>query len=745
MTDDATEAQKRVNIELQEEDYFVVPGGRISIPFEIHNLADQEDFYEIRVVGLQSDWVKLSASVVQLPAEGREMVELVIELPFPPQARLGRYPFTIRAISQKTLAQEAEASLRLTIAAATNLQGRIGMLVESVNFTISPGTRFPVPIILVNTGIVEDSLRLSVEGIPASWVSTPTPVVRLSPGEEREVILSILPPRATQSRAGRYTIKVRAFSQGYPDPVVEVECRLTLSTFSHFVCELHPPRTQAGQPIMLQVRNEGNFKETFQISFQGDMLIEPEQISPMNIQPGETGTIEFSARPSQPQWIGGEATYAYSVQVQSSARDTKTLNGEVTARAWVPIWVLPIVLLICLAVVCSIAVFVNQQIGQITSPTKTFSAQLTVVAATMQFTPGGDQTQAAQTVIAQATIASGQTAVAILTQQAIGSLTPLPPTNTSIPAPTVTWTLTPLPTEAPRPTSTSQPSPTTPAGPTLTPEPPIRNTGRIAFESFRNGNSDPYILYTDDFRVIQLINSTAVDTQPAWSPDASKLAFSSNMNGNNEIYIMNSDGSGLVNLTNHPANDQYPCWSPDGQSIAFATDRDGNVEIYIMRADGSQPINLTNSPAEDTQPHWFLDRRSLVGTGEWIAFTSNRDGNQEIYMIRPDATSIYNATAFSSSNDFYAAAHPNGDKLAFVSNRDGNLEIYTMNLDGSAQINITNNPSADQFPWWSPNGDWIVFTTNRTGNNEVFIIRTNGTEPYNLTNNPAVDQYPTWR
>jgi hypothetical protein len=36
-------------------------------------------------------------------------------------------------------------------------------------------------------------------------------------------------------------------------------------------------------------------------------------------------------------------------------------------------------------------------------------------------------------------------------------------------------------------------------------------------------------------------------------------------------------------------------WSPDGARIAFDTDRDGNQRIYVMNADGSGQVNLTNS------------------------------------------------------------------------------------------------------------------------------------------------------
>ena len=42
--------------------------------------------------------------------------------------------------------------------------------------------------------------------------------------------------------------------------------------------------------------------------------------------------------------------------------------------------------------------------------------------------------------------------------------------------------------------------------------------------------------------------------------------------------------------------------------------------------------------------------------------------------------------------------------IAFRSNRDGNNEIYVMNGDGSGLTNLTNNPADDDAPFWSPDG-----------------------------------------
>jgi dipeptidyl aminopeptidase/acylaminoacyl peptidase len=64
--------------------------------------------------------------------------------------------------------------------------------------------------------------------------------------------------------------------------------------------------------------------------------------------------------------------------------------------------------------------------------------------------------------------------------------------------------------------------------------------------------------------------------------------------------------------------------------IAFMSDRDGNEEVYVMNPDGSGPVNLTNNPAIDLKPAWSPD-------GKRIAFASNRDGGDfnsfEIYVM----------------------------------------------------------------------------------------------------------------
>jgi WD40 repeat protein len=67
---------------------------------------------------------------------------------------------------------------------------------------------------------------------------------------------------------------------------------------------------------------------------------------------------------------------------------------------------------------------------------------------------------------------------------------------------------------------------------------------------------------------------------------------------------MNADGTDVRRLTDSPGLDEGPVWSPDGTKISFSSDRDGQQEIYVMNADGSDQRRLTDNPARDESPDW---------------------------------------------------------------------------------------------------------------------------------------------
>lgn len=93
----------------------------------------------------------------------------------------------------------------------------------------------------------------------------------------------------------------------------------------------------------------------------------------------------------------------------------------------------------------------------------------------------------------------------------------------------------------------------------------------------------------------------------SWSSDGQFLAFSWIISrGREEIYIASLANPGLdpVQLTNSLGNKE-PSFSPDGQWIAFTSTRDQNPEIYIMTNNGSGQTNLTNDPSRDLQPDWL--------------------------------------------------------------------------------------------------------------------------------------------
>src|SRR5216117_1165506 len=67
------------------------------------------------------------------------------------------------------------------------------------------------------------------------------------------------------------------------------------------------------------------------------------------------------------------------------------------------------------------------------------------------------------------------------------------------------------------------------------------------------------------------------------------------------------------------------------------------------------------------------------------------------------ARAANNASHTEPTDRLVSKAVSNG-KIAFTSDRDGNPEIYVMNADGTEQVRLTNNPGLDDFPTWSPDG-----------------------------------------
>ena len=60
----------------------------------------------------------------------------------------------------------------------------------------------------------------------------------------------------------------------------------------------------------------------------------------------------------------------------------------------------------------------------------------------------------------------------------------------------------------------------------------------------------------------------------------------------------------ILSGADDPAFDSDPVWSPDGRHITFSSNRDGDYDIYVMDADGSNIVQLTDDSAVDFSPAW---------------------------------------------------------------------------------------------------------------------------------------------
>jgi Tol biopolymer transport system component len=93
---------------------------------------------------------------------------------------------------------------------------------------------------------------------------------------------------------------------------------------------------------------------------------------------------------------------------------------------------------------------------------------------------------------------------------------------------------------------------------------------------------------------------------PSWSPDGTQIAYVCGVSSScfGEIHKVKADGFGDSPVTTDPAYDTDPAFSPGGSKIVFSSNRDGDYDIYIMDADGTNVQQLTNNPARDILPDW---------------------------------------------------------------------------------------------------------------------------------------------
>ena len=161
------------------------------------------------------------------------------------------------------------------------------------------------------------------------------------------------------------------------------------------------------------------------------------------------------------------------------------------------------------------------------------------------------------------------------------------------------------------------------------------------------------------------------------------------------------------NLTNSSnAHDKWGRWSPDGAKIAFISDLDGEDEVYLINQDGSgKPEQLTHGlQAMLYAPEWAPD-------GKRIAFS---DKDAKLYVLTLDDKKVVQVAQDPRGflNDYNWSA--DGGHLAFtMGNANDFRSVYVWSVGDGQLHRVTSDFFDAGEPAFAPDGSYLYYISAR--------------------------------
>ena len=220
-----------------------------------------------------------------------------------------------------------------------------------------------------------------------------------------------------------------------------------------------------------------------------------------------------------------------------------------------------------------------------------------------------------------------------------------------------------------------------------------------------------------------------------------------------DIYRKNIDGRTTTQLTSDPGHDLMPEVSPDGSRIAFTSNRNGNWDVFVMPVLGGPAVQMTSGKENELHPTWSPDGKSMA----YCRF-NERSVQWEIWTVDFDQPS---ACSFVCEGMFPRWSGEQGvDRLLFQRARKRGEQLYgiwTIELRNGNGCNPTEILSAGDVaimhPTWSPDGSRIAFTavpdpSNTAGDMpvsaEIWTIDLDGTSKTVLSAGGFRNMRPSW-